>query len=142
MANAVRKSDLTEDALYDEYMSAVNPHLPALPVKIYGSELHRTGATRVIPLDLSRELGGANGPATGPTVSAAYLRICKGESLPFGSNASAQLYYVIRGSGTSESEYGSISWKQGDVFVLPMSGPVKHAAEEDTALYHVTTRRS
>jgi gentisate 1,2-dioxygenase len=136
MANVFPRPDPTEDALYDEYMSAVNPHLPAVPIKVYGSELHSTGATRVIPLDLSRELG-MSGPATGPTVSAAYLRICEGETLALESNASAQLYYVIRGAGTSESDYGWMKWKQGDVFVIPMSGPVKHTAEEDTALYHV-----
>jgi gentisate 1,2-dioxygenase len=136
MDDIPRKSAPSEDALYHEYMSAVNPHLPPVPVELYKSELHRTGPTRIIPFDLSQKLGTA-GPATGPTVSASYIRICKDESLTSNSDASAQLYYVIRGRGKSESEYGSIEWQEGDVLVLPMSGPVKHTAEDDTALYHV-----
>ena len=136
MNTILSRTDLAEDARYYEYTSAVNPHLPPVPIELYKSKLHRTGPTRIIPLDLSSQLGCA-GPATGPTVSASYLRICPNESLTTTSSASAQLYYVIRGKGRSESEYGVIEWRPGDVFVLPESGPVKHMAEDDTALYHV-----
>ncbi len=136
MNDILNRVDLAEDALYHEYTSAVSPHLPPVPIVLYKSKLHRAGPTRIIPLDLSSELGCA-GPATGPTVSASYLRICANESLTSSSLASSQLYYVIRGKGRSASEYGVIEWRQGDVFVLPESGPVKHTADDDTALYHV-----
>jgi gentisate 1,2-dioxygenase len=137
MEHVLSRSELIEEALYLEYTSAVNPRLPPVPIELYKSELHRTGPTRIIPLDLARQLGVAPGPATGPTVSAAYFRICKGESLTSQFNASAQLFYVIRGRGTSRTDYGPIDWQEGDVFVLPMTGPVEHSAQEDTALYHV-----
>jgi len=137
MNDVLRRSDLIDDALYLEYTSAVKPPLPPVPIELYKSKLHRAGPTRIIPLDLARQLGVEPGPATGPTVSAAYFRICTGESLTSQSNASAQLYYVIRGRGVSKTEFGPIEWQEGDVFVLPMSGPVEHSAKEDTALYHV-----
>jgi gentisate 1,2-dioxygenase len=136
MNDILNRAELAEDARYHEYTSAVNPHLSPIPIELFKSKLHRTGPTRIIPMDLSRQLGSA-GPATGPTVSASYLRICANERLTSSSSASSQLYYVIRGKGRSESEYGVIAWSQGDVFVLPESGPVEHAAEDDTALYHV-----
>ena len=127
---------LTKSSLYLEYTSAVNPKLPPVPVESYPSELHRTGPTRIIPFDLSKALG-TEREATGPTVSASYLRIRAGERLATCANASSQLYYVIRGEGRSESELGTIEWRKGDVFVLPMSGTVTHTALADTALYHV-----
>ncbi len=136
MNEILNRAELSEDAIYHEYMSAVSPQVPEVPIKLYKSKLHRTGPTRVVPLDLSGELG-CSGPATGPTVSASYLRICANESLTTSSIASSQLYYVIRGKGKSESEYGVMEWTQGDVFVLPESGAVKHTAADDTALYHV-----
>jgi hypothetical protein len=74
MNDILNRADLAEDALYLEYTSAVSPRLPPVPIELYKSKLHRTGPTRIIPLDLSRELG-CPGPATGPTVSASYLRI-------------------------------------------------------------------
>lgn len=137
-ANLVRNVDerITESALYYEYTSAANPKLPPVPVESYPSELHRTGPTRIIPFDLSKALG-AERQATGPTVSASYLRIREGEGLATRSNASSQLYYVIRGQGRSESELGTIEWRKGDVFVMPMTGTVLHAATADSALYHV-----
>jgi gentisate 1,2-dioxygenase len=136
MSTPVVPEPLTSNAVYHEYMSAAKPKLPAIPVIGYPSELHRTGPTRIVPFDLSKAIG-AQRDATGPTVSASYLRLREGERLTTTSNASAQLYYVIRGAGQSTSELGTIAWRQGDVFVLPMTGPVEHEARVDSALYHV-----
>jgi gentisate 1,2-dioxygenase len=130
------KARLSEEALYYEYTSAVNPVMPPVPCELYKGELHRSGPTRIIPFDLSQTLE-CNGTATGPTVSACYLRICKGENLISSANASSQLFYVIRGKGLSKSEHGAIEWSEGDLFVLPMSGPINHIAHEDSAIYHV-----
>ncbi|BFU93025.1 MAG: hypothetical protein NTAFB01_42120 [Nitrospira sp.] len=124
------------NALYYEYMSAANPHIPPVPCLSYPSALHRNGATRLIPFDLSERLNNQS-PATGPTVSAAYLRICQGESLPTEAVASAQLFYVIRGAGRSETPYGAIPWSEGDCFVLPSTDKVLHVAHEDSALYFI-----
>jgi gentisate 1,2-dioxygenase len=131
------KTKLTADALYYEYTSAVNPQLTPVPILLYPSKLHKEGKTRIIPLDLSQQLH-CDSPATGPNVSANYLRICKGESLDTKVNASAQLFYVIRGEGSSDTEFGTIAWSEGDTFVLPAAErPVKHTARTDTAIYFI-----
>ena len=41
-----------------EYGSAANPELPKVPVVVHPASLHESGATRVIPFDLSELLGG------------------------------------------------------------------------------------
>jgi gentisate 1,2-dioxygenase len=126
----------TDNALFYEYVSSVNPHLPDVPCLLYPSHLHQQGATRIIPFDLSEQLG-CESPATSPNVSASYLRICSSESLSTEVNATAQLFYVIRGAGASETEYGRLSWSEGDVFTLPAVSSVTHRATADSALYWV-----
>ena len=37
------------DGLFYEYMTAVNPKLPAVPARLYPSEMHYSGPTRIIP---------------------------------------------------------------------------------------------
>ena len=125
------------DALYYEFSSAVAPKLPAIPCTAFARELHQQGATRVIPLDLSEQLQ-TIAPAASPVISASFLRICPQESLKTTTPATAQLFYVIRGKGTTESEYGAIEWSKGDLFTLPSCDRAIHAASEDAALYWVT----
>ncbi|MGA7932901.1 MAG: hypothetical protein WCA35_04925 [Kovacikia sp.] len=126
----------TENALFYEYVSSVNPHLPEVPCLIYSSEIHQQGATRIIPFDLSNQLGN-DSPATTPNLSASYVKICTGESISTEANATAQLFYVIRGAGSAETEYGVLPWSEGDVFTLPASSIVTHSASADSALYWV-----
>merc|ERR1712147_210190 len=52
-----------------EYGSAANPELPKVPVVVHPASLHESGATRVIPFDLSELLGG-QGPCTSPILMA------------------------------------------------------------------------
>jgi len=42
---------------------------------------------------------------------------------------------VMRGSGHTETETGSIKWQEGDSFTLPCNKGVTHFADEDSALY-------
>jgi gentisate 1,2-dioxygenase len=131
------ETNLSADALYYEYTSAVNPQMSPVPILLYPSKLHKEGKTRIIPLDLSQQIH-CDSPSTGPNVSANYLRICKGDSLDTQVNASAQLFYVIRGEGNTQTKDSTISWSEGDTFVLPATEhPVKHSASTDTAIYFV-----
>ncbi|MDJ0571112.1 MAG: hypothetical protein QNJ53_18970 [Pleurocapsa sp. MO_192.B19] len=125
------------DTLYYEFSAAVAPKLPAISCTTFGGELHQQGATRIIPLDLSRQIQSI-APATSPVISAYFLRIRPQQSLKTTSPATAQLFYVIRGRGQTESEYGTIRWSKGDLFTLPSCGGAIHAASEDTAIYWVT----
>ena len=67
-----------------------------------------------------------------------FLRICPQESLKTHTPATAQLFYVIRGKGKTESEYGTLAWSSGDLFSLPSCDRAIHSVTEDTAIYWVT----
>ena len=126
-----------EDSLYYEFSAAVAPKLPAIPCTSFEAKLHQQGHTRVIPLDLSEQMQ-AIAPATSPVISAHFLRIHPQENLQTSSPATAQMFYVIRGQGTTTTEYGTISWSKGDLFTLPSCDGAIHFASEDTAIYWLT----
>lgn len=130
-------SDWTEDALYYEFSSAVAPKLPPIPCNTFPAKLHQQGRTRIIPLDLSEQLQ-CTTPAITPNLSAYFLRICTGKNLTTNSCASAQVFYIIRGAGQTETEYGMITWSAGDIFTLPACGEALHTASADTAIYWVS----
>jgi len=125
------------DTLYYEFSAAVAPKLPAIPCTIFDSALHQQGSTKIIPLDLSGQLQSI-APSTSPLISAYFLSIRPQESLKTTSPATAQLFYVIRGQGKTESDYGTVEWSQGDLFTLPSCDRAIHAASEDSAIYWVT----
>jgi gentisate 1,2-dioxygenase len=120
-------------------MSAANPDVSQIPVRVHGAELHSTGPTRVIPFDLSKDLG-LDYSATSPNLMASFLRICIDESLETSASATSQAFYIIRGSGKSVSqEFGTTEWSKGDLFVYPATkSGTMHFATSDTAIYWVT----
>ena len=125
------------DTIYYEFSAAVAPKLSPIPHATFDAELHQQGKTRIVALDLSSQLQSI-APATSPAISTYFLRICPQESLKTTSLATAQLFYVIRGRGKTESEYGTMEWSQGDLFTLPSCDRAIHYASEDTAIYWVT----
>ena len=60
---------LIENGRYYEYTKAADPigsgAISKIPFAEFGSGLHETGNTRIIPLDISDKLG-CEGPATSP----------------------------------------------------------------------------
>ena len=129
---------LTEHGTYYEYTKAADPIgsgiISTIPLVEFGSELHESGETRVIPLDISKNLG-CEGPATSPALCASFVRILAGDRLSTSFNATSQLFYVMRGQGRTEFEGDSIPWKTGDFVALPASQAAFHYAVTDTALY-------
>lgn len=123
-------------ALFNEYMSAVNPEMPQNTIEAFDSSLHETGSTRIIPLDLSHALK-TNYPATTPNLMANFVRIRAGEMIVTSAKTSSEMFYVIRGAGTSETEWGITEWSAGDVFVIPATESARHKATSDAAFYWV-----
>jgi hypothetical protein len=123
--------------LFYEFSAAVAPKLPAVPCTTFAAELHQQGPTQIVPLDLFDQLQ-CTAPAISPNLSAYFLHICTGENLTTYPRATAQLCYVIRGAGQTETEYGVLEWSAGDLFTLPATGQVTHTAKSDAALYWVT----
>jgi len=117
-----------------EYSSAATPDLQDVPIQPFPASLHEQGDTRVIALDLSKELETPY-PATSPNLLANYIRICTGEKITTTVAATSEVYFVLRGAGRSETAEGTITWSQGDAFTLPCNQGVTHYADEDAALY-------
>ena len=117
-----------------EYSAAATPDLNEVPIQPFPASLHEQGETRVIALDLSKEL---ETPylATSPNLLANYLRICAGDKIRTAVEATSEVYFVLRGSGHTETALGTINWQQGDAFTLPSNAGVIHVADEDSALY-------
>ena len=107
-----------------------------IPFANFGSELHESGSTRLIPLDISAELG-CVGPATSPALCANFVRILAGDMLSTNFNATSQLFYVIYGSGLTDFDGISIPWKTGDFVALPMGKETRHFADTDSVFYLV-----
>ncbi|MDX8405850.1 MAG: hypothetical protein R8K50_06835 [Mariprofundus sp.] len=117
-----------------EYTSAATPDLNDVPIQPFAASLHEQGATRVIALDISAILETPY-QATAPGLLANYVRICAGEQITTKVSATSELFFVMRGSGRSETENGTITWHQGDAFTLPVNQGVTHYADADSALY-------
>ena len=134
------KADLQKDVEYFEYTSAADPQsrgtITGVPYAELPSELHETGATRIIPFDLRDKLSNKT-LSTSPNLAASFIKILPGEKLETTANATSELYYVIRGQGISKRKDLEINWKKGDFFVVPGGGTALHEATEDTALYWI-----
>lgn len=133
-------------ALLFDYRQAANPVRRGLsdpiPYRCWGPELHASGPSAVLPLDLSEELG-AIGPATSPGLAAHFIRIEPGEGVKAAANATSSLFYVMSGSGRCERAGDGHSagithnWQTGDLFVLPAGPAPLLQADSRSILYWV-----
>ncbi len=133
-------------ALVFDYRQAANPVRRGLtepiPYRQWGPELHGSGPSAVIPLDLSGALG-ISGPATSPALAAHFLRIETGEGVKAAAAATSSLFYVLSGQGRCErgaeaaSPAVSIAWQAGDLFVLPAGPAPLLEADTTSVLYWV-----
>jgi gentisate 1,2-dioxygenase len=137
-----RFEDWTADGRFFEYSRAADPlavgTISRIPAATFGADLYRDGPTRVVPLDLSGDLGIHSGPATSPALLASFVRICAGDRLTTSPNATSQLYYVLHGRGFSVVNGSLVKWSKGDFLTLPAGSVATHHAEDDTAFYWVT----
>ena len=131
---------LIENGLYYEYTKAADPlHSGAIsniPFTEFGSELYQTGPSRIIPLDISEQLG-CTGPATSPALCANFVRILAEQTLSTNFNTTSLLFYVIHGRGQTDFDGLEIPWKTGDFVVLPMGKEIRHFATIDSIFYLV-----
>jgi gentisate 1,2-dioxygenase len=135
------------DAEWFEYSKAANPIRPSLsphvPLHAFLPELYAEGPTRLVPLDLSRELRCAE-PATSPGLLANFARILPDETLSpdiAAGAATSLVFYVIRGRGLTHTiglSLRGIAWGEGDIVALPGGASyAHHAGPEGAALYLV-----
>jgi gentisate 1,2-dioxygenase len=131
----------TDRARYLSSLDGFNIKHAPVPAHVFVAErdqvLSPGTPTGLVPLDLARRLG-IPGPATTPLILARYARIRAGESLATGFAASAELHYVIRGTGRTSFGDETIEWEPGDVLALPGGSAVRHAASSDAVLWTAT----
>jgi|AntAceMinimDraft_12_1070368.scaffolds.fasta_scaffold15024_2 gentisate 1,2-dioxygenase len=130
-----------ESAQIFEYGSAANPVMAPIPVLVHPPEMHEEGPTRVIPFDID-DFMDIDKQCTSPNLMASFVRVCEGDSIDTTANATSQAFYVIRGTGQTSSEHGTVSWSTGDLFVVPATrGALSHlcasATKGGAALYWV-----
>lgn len=133
-------------AVLFDYRQAANPIRKGLTEPIpegrWGADLHASGPTAVLPLDLSGALGCAS-PATSPALAASFVRILAGESQEVAVNATSSLFYVLRGEGlcrrpaTGGTAALEQAWCSGDLFVLPAGADPVLSASSESVLYWV-----
>lgn len=71
--------------------SAANPVLKPVPVLGLQANEHTSGPSRIVTLDLSKQLGIEDYAATSPNLLASFLRVCTGESLETASSSTSQV---------------------------------------------------
>jgi gentisate 1,2-dioxygenase len=139
-APLAESADATLDAQYFEYTSSANPIgaklISRVPFRNFPPSLYADGVTRIVPLDLSAELG-CPGPATGPGLSANFLRINAGDALTLAPNATSQVCYVISGTGSVTQADIHFPFAQGDFFTLPGGDAAVLSAGTTATLYYV-----
>mmetsp|Transcript_29767 Transcript_29767/g.65021 ORF Transcript_29767/g.65021 Transcript_29767/m.65021 type:complete len:396 (-) Transcript_29767:453-1640(-) len=124
----ILNEEMQRRAEIHEYTSTANPPMALIPVKAHLPTLHMEGPSRIETFDLREHLQ-VKYAATSPNLLAAFIRVCTGESVKSSAHATSQAFYVIRGNGSSESEFGITEWAEGDLFVLPTtSQPIEHRA--------------
>jgi gentisate 1,2-dioxygenase len=137
-------SSYAANARYLTSLDGFNVKRPPVPPHVFRAERDEAcapaTATGLVPLDLSTALG-LDYPATTPLILSRYARIRAGDALTTAFRASAELYHVLRGTGsTTRGEPGAapLAWEAGDTFCLPGGETVRHRAAEDAVLW-VTT---
>jgi len=122
-----------EQILSWEYDSSANPNLADIPIHAFPAELHEEGETAIIELDLSSTIE-TDYPATTPNLLANYIHIKPNENISTQVNSTSEVFFVMRGSGYTETDQGKIEWKKGDVFTLPSNTGLTHNAIQDSAI--------
>jgi len=141
MSTAAAFRDVHRDAQYFDYSKAADPIglkiIPRVPYHTFPSSLYKDGPTRLIPLDLSKDLG-VDYPATGPGLLAHFVRVLAGEQQSLNPAATSQVLYVLAGSGIITQGAHEIAYTKGTFMALPGGVLATVRAETDSALYYVT----
>ncbi|OTP75169.1 cupin [Caballeronia sordidicola] len=139
-ATLAEASPATDDAQYFEYTSSANPVgaklISRVPFRNFSPALYADGETRIVPLDLSAELD-CPSPATGPSLSANFVRINASNELKLAPTATSLVCYVISGAGHVMQGAVDFPFAQGDFFTLPGGESASLRSDITATLYYV-----
>src|SRR5262249_42882766 len=132
MPNDTGIQDVHRDAEYFEYSMAADPLglkiISRVPYHNFPASLYQDGPSRVVPLDLSRDLG-LDYPATGPSLLAHFVRVVRSDRQILNPVATSQLIYVLAGTGTITQGEHTIPFTKGAFASLPGGLPAIVQAE-------------
>jgi gentisate 1,2-dioxygenase len=132
--------ELTHDGGYLEYSKAANPlacgSISQIPIVQFPASLHASGSSRIIPLDISQQLG-TPAPASSASLLASFIRINATESLAAPNRATSNLMYAISGQGLVRFADTAIPYQAGDLITLPCGPDPILSADSDSVLYWV-----
>ena len=136
----IRDPELSRDGGYLEYTKAANPlasgAISTIPIVQFPASLHTSGTSRIIPLDISDQLG-CPAPASSPSLLASFVRVEAKSSLATPNRATSHLFYTLRGRGVTHFGDTVIHYQSGDLITLPCGPDAIHTADEDTVFYWV-----
>ena len=139
VSSATRPSPSSQQAQFFSYAEAANPIrsglTAAIPYRSFSPAFFQEPGSAVLPLDLSMELG-CEGPATGPSLCANFVRLDHGDQRT-SATATSQLFFVAEGEGETEACGAQFRWSKGDMLVLPAGGDAVHASDGRAGLYWV-----
>ena len=125
--------DVHRNAEYFEYSKAADPIglkiISRVPYHNFPASLYKDGPTRIVTLDLSKELG-VDYPATGPGLLAHFVRVVGGEQQSLNPVATSQLLYVLAGQGRVTQAPHEIEYTQGAFVALPGGVPATDPGRE------------
>lgn len=119
------------NAIMYEYAKESKPCMSPIPIQAWDGKAHEEGESRVIHLDLSKDLN-TEYPATGMNQLASFVRIKTGKAFTTKATATSQVFYCIRGDGFSDTSHGKVRWAQGDLFVVPGCEDITHHASKES----------
>ena len=144
MSTAEAFEDVHRDAEYFEYSKAADPIglklISRVPYHDFPASLYKDGPTRIIALDLSKELG-VDYPATGPGLLAHFVRVVHGEQQSLNPLATSQLLYVLAGNGTVTQGTHEIEFTRGPSWRCPAAYPRSSGQRPTRPSTMSTTRR-
>lgn len=134
---SIAAGEYTSQALYYDPANAFDFRWPPVPRRQFLAECERAfdsaSPTGLVPLDASDALE-TRYPATTPSLLAQYLKLRGGDRLATHQRASGEVYFVMHGSGQSQSGSDTVAWRQGDLFCFPGGLETVHRAEGDVAI--------
>lgn len=132
--------NLTRDGGYLEYSKAANPlasgSIRPIPILQFPSNLHAAGPSRIIPLDISQQLG-SPALASSASLLASFIRIEANDSLAAPNRGTSHLFYALRGRGVLRFADIAIPYQGGDLITLPCGPDPILTAHDESIFYWV-----
>lgn len=122
-----------EGVIY-EYATAANPSLSKIPIKSFN--LCDENKYNIFTCNLQKELNTFY-PATTPSLLAEVVHLKEYDNIKIDRNSFSQLFYVIKGSGTTLFNDSEIEWNQGDIFITN-SNLCTHKSTDNSSLLMIS----